>query len=115
MFSFVPHLLPVARGIYSTIHAQLKDGVDETAVANALTASYASSPFVRVGSSIPEMKDVLHTNFCDIGFAVSGRSLVLFSTIDNLGKGAAGQAVQNMNIMFGLSQTEGLIPCFQNR
>lgn len=115
-FTFVPHLLPVARGIYTTIHATLKLGVREGEVKRAFESSYASSPFVRVvAPAIPEMKDVLHTNFCDIGFVADERnhSVVLFSTIDNLGKGAAGQAVQNMNLMFGLSQTEGLLPCFQ--
>lgn len=113
-FSFVPHLLPVSRGIYTTIHAPLKNGVGEREVATTFQSSYASSRFVRmVAPDVPEMKNVEHTNFCDIGFSVEGNRLVLLSTIDNLGKGAAGQAVQNMNVMFDLPQSEGLMPCYQ--
>jgi N-acetyl-gamma-glutamyl-phosphate reductase len=115
-FTFVPHLLPVTRGIYTTIHAKLNREVNAAAVAKAFNTSYESSPFVRViAPSIPEMKDVLYTNFCDIGFSVDEekQTIVILSTIDNLGKGAAGQAIQNMNIMFGLSQTEGLLPCYK--
>jgi N-acetyl-gamma-glutamyl-phosphate reductase len=112
-FSFVPHLLPVSRGIYTTIYCTLRPGVDASMIARAYETAYASSPFVRiVAPAIPEMKDVQHTNFCDIGFVRDGDHLVVFSAIDNLGKGAAGQAVQNMNLMFGLPQTEGLLPCF---
>lgn len=111
-FSFVPHLLPVTRGIYSTIHARVNDGVDEKKLLEAYTSSYDSKPFIRlVHPSIPEMKDVVNTNFCDIGFKLNeNKTLTIFSTIDNLVKGAAGQAIQNMNIMFGLEQTEGLMP-----
>ncbi len=111
-FSFVPHLLPVTRGIYTTIGCRLKSGSGAPDVARAYEASYASSPFVRiVVPAIPDMKNVQHTNFCDIGFVTDSDRLVVFSAIDNLGKGAAGQAVQNMNIMFDLPQTEGLLPC----
>lgn len=113
-FTFVPHLLPVTRGIYTTIHATVKRGIGEAAIGRAFEESYAASPFVRiVAPAIPEMKDVEHTNFCDIGFVLDGERLVVFSTIDNLGKGAAGQAVQNMNLMFGLPQTEGLLQCYK--
>lgn len=111
-FSFVPHLLPLTRGIYTTMHCRVQGGVEAADVQTALSAAYASSPFVRTRApAIPAMKDVLHSNFCDIGFVLDGRTLILFSTIDNLGKGAAGQAVQNMNLMFDLPQTEGLLPC----
>ena len=112
-FTFVPHLLPVRRGIYTTIHATVKAGTMQEKITEAFQSRYASSAFVRLTSGIPEMKDVVHTNFCDIGFVLDGEKLVVFSTIDNLGKGAAGQAVQNMNLMFGLPQTEGLLPCYQ--
>ncbi len=112
-FTFVPHLLPVSRGIYTTIHATVKAGTTQAQIADAFQSSYASAPFVRLVPGIPEMKDVEHTNFCDIGFVLDEEKLVVFSTIDNLGKGAAGQAVQNMNLMFGLPQTEGLLPCYQ--
>lgn len=109
-FTFVPHLLPVTRGIYTTIHATVNEGVDEKQISSAFASAYAHSPFVRLSApGIPEMKNILHTNFCDIGFMLEGEKLVVFSTLDNLGKGAAGQAVQNMNVMFDLPQTEGLL------
>ena len=112
-FSFVPHLLPVTRGIYTTIHALLKNKITGTEVINAFKHNYSSAPFIRfIGTEIPEMKNVVYTNFCDIGFRIyENGTLVLFSTIDNLVKGAAGQAIQNMNIMFGFQQTEGLLKC----
>lgn len=114
-FSFAPHMLPVARGIYTTIHARLREGDNEMTIAHSLLTAYASAPFVRiVAPAIPEMNDVTHSNFCDIGYAVNDKNLILLSTIDNLGKGAAGQAVQNMNVMFDLPQSEGLLPCFKN-
>jgi N-acetyl-gamma-glutamyl-phosphate reductase len=113
-FTFVPHLLPVTRGIYTTIHATVREGTGEKEIAEAFASSYSSAPFVRVvAPEIPELKDVEHTNFCDIGFVLDGEKLVILSTIDNLGKGAAGQAIQNMNLMFGLPQTEGLLPCYK--
>ncbi|MCX6175190.1 MAG: N-acetyl-gamma-glutamyl-phosphate reductase [Ignavibacteriales bacterium] len=112
-FSFVPHLLPVTRGIYTTIHVSLKSSITEKEVINAFKHNYSSTPFIRfIGTEIPEMKNVVNTNFCDIGFRIyENGTLVLFSTIDNLVKGAAGQAIQNMNIMFGFQQTEGLLRC----
>ena len=112
-FSFVPHLLPVTRGIYTTIHASLKSDVSEAKIINTFKHNYSSASFIRfIGTEIPEMKNVVNTNFCDIGFRIyENNALVLFSTIDNLVKGAAGQAIQNMNIMFGFQQTEGLLKC----
>ena len=112
-FSFVPHLLPTTRGIYTTIHSTLKKHVTENDVVNTFKHNYSSAPFIRfIGTEIPEMKNVVNTNFCDIGFRIyENGTLVLFSTIDNLVKGAAGQAIQNMNIMFGFQLTEGLLKC----
>ena len=112
-FSFVPHLLPVTRGIYTTIHAEVKEAIGEDDIDNAFVSSYNSSKFIRLfGTAIPEMKDVLYSNFCDIGYKLmDNKILTVFSTIDNLVKGAAGQAIQNMNIMCGLEQTEGLLKC----
>ncbi|MFA7287906.1 MAG: N-acetyl-gamma-glutamyl-phosphate reductase [Melioribacteraceae bacterium] len=112
-FSFVPHLLPVTRGIYSTIQAKIKIGVSEKDILNAYKEYYTDKSFIRfIGTKIPEMKDVTYTNFCDIGFYLSSDGvLTIFSTIDNLLKGAAGQAVQNMNIMFGFDQSEGIMKC----
>lgn len=109
--SFVPHLLPVTRGIYTSIYAPLKKPVDEQAVSAIYEKYYASAPFVRYSATaIPEIKNVAQTNFIDIGFRVNQEDgqLIVLSAIDNLVKGAAGQAVQNMNIMFGLNETEGL-------
>ncbi|HEX6463704.1 MAG TPA: N-acetyl-gamma-glutamyl-phosphate reductase [Vicinamibacterales bacterium] len=109
--TFVPHLLPIDRGILETIYATLQPGVDETAVASTLQAAYGDSPFVRLtGSDLPEIKHVAHTNFCDIGWKVNAetRQLVLVVCLDNLVKGAAGQAVQNFNIAFGFDETAGL-------
>jgi N-acetyl-gamma-glutamyl-phosphate reductase len=116
-FSFVPHLLPVSRGIYSTIHVTVKDGTTEENFNDAFKSSYSDKPFIRLLSpAVPEMKDVIHTNFCDIGFKLNeNNSLIIFSTIDNLVKGAAGQAIQNMNIVFGLNQTEGLLNCSKKK
>ena len=115
-FSFVPHLLPITRGIYTTIHAKVKPGVTETEINDAYQSSYSDKPFIRlIAPAVPEIKDVLNTNFCDISFKLLDNStLVIFSTIDNLVKGAAGQAIQNMNIMFGFQQTEGLLKCNGN-
>ncbi|MDX9924216.1 MAG: N-acetyl-gamma-glutamyl-phosphate reductase [Ignavibacteriaceae bacterium] len=114
-FSFVPHLLPVSRGIYSTIQVKTKIGICENDIIDAYKSYYNDKPFIRfIENKIPEMKHVLHTNFCDIGFNLStDRVLTIFSTIDNLLKGAAGQAVQNMNIMFGLDQSEGIMKCLK--
>ena len=108
--SFVPHLVPITRGIYTTIHASLHAGMSECDVIELYQSFYHDAPFVRIKRQIPQVKDVLYTNFCDIGVAVDRHTnqLILISVIDNLVKGAAGQAVQNMNIMFGLPQERGL-------
>jgi len=109
--TFVPHLLPIDRGILETIYATLAPGVDEAAVSAALQAAYADSPFVRLtGADLPEIKHVAHTNFCDIGWRVNAarRQIVLISCIDNLVKGAAGQAVQNFNVALGFDEGLGL-------
>jgi len=109
--TFVPHLVPIDRGILETIYGQLRPGVTDADIASAYMAAYANSPFVRLtGSDLPEIKHVAHTNFCDIGWRVSDatRQVVIVSCIDNLVKGAAGQAVQNFNIAFGFDERTGL-------
>jgi N-acetyl-gamma-glutamyl-phosphate reductase len=109
--TFVPHLVPLDRGILETIYARLRPGVDADAIGNALHAAYDGSPFVRLtGSDLPEIKHVAHTNFCDIGWRVDrpGGQLVMVAVIDNLVKGAAGQAIQNFNVAFGFDESEGL-------
>jgi N-acetyl-gamma-glutamyl-phosphate reductase len=109
--TFVPHLVPLDRGIFETIYGRLRPDVDAAAVERALTTAYADSPFVRLtGSDLPEIKHVAHTNFCDIGWKVdrAGGQLVMAACIDNLVKGAAGQAIQNFNVAFGFDETMGL-------
>jgi N-acetyl-gamma-glutamyl-phosphate reductase len=108
--TFVPHLVPLDRGILSTIYVRLVPGTTEDAIAAVYQQTYAAAPFVRlVGSSLPEIKHVAHTNFCDIGWRAdaSGRA-VLVSVIDNLLKGASGQAVQNLNVMLGVDERTAL-------
>jgi len=82
--------------------------MDEQNITDVYTSNYDSKSFIRlINPAIPEMKDVINTNFCDIGFKLNeNKSLVVFSTIDNLVKGAAGQAIQNMNIMFGYNKQQ---------
>ena len=109
--TFVPHLVPLDRGILETIYVRLKPGIAESAIERALTDAYAESAFVRLtGSELPEIKHVAYTNFCDIGWRVEpdGRQVVLVACIDNLVKGAAGQAIQNFNVAFGFDETAGL-------
>jgi N-acetyl-gamma-glutamyl-phosphate reductase len=108
--TFVPHLVPLDRGMLSTIYVQLAPGTTEDMLAEVYEQTYSVAPFIRlVGSSLPEIKHVAHTNFCDIGWRVdrSGRA-VLVSVIDNLLKGASGQAVQNLNVMLGVDERTGL-------
>jgi N-acetyl-gamma-glutamyl-phosphate reductase len=111
--TFVPHLLPITRGIYTSIYAPLAKSVTQSEVVNAFQKYYANEPFIRLSdTAIPEIKNVSYTNFVDIGFRIyaDNNHLIILSAIDNLVKGAAGQAVQNMNIMFGFTETEGLLP-----
>ncbi len=109
--TFVPHLVPLDRGILETIYARLRPGIGADEIGAALTNAYAGSPFVRLtGSELPEIKHVAHTNFCDIGWRVDrqGGQLVMVAVIDNLVKGAAGQAIQNFNVAYGFEETAGL-------
>ena len=110
-FTFTPHLLPLDRGLMATTYVRVAPGTTEDALADVYERAYSGATFVRlVGSALPEIKHVAHTNFCDIGWRIdpSGRA-VLVSVIDNLLKGASGQAVQNMNVMLGLDETTGLL------
>jgi N-acetyl-gamma-glutamyl-phosphate reductase len=110
--TFVPHLVPLDRGILATIFTTLRAGTSEAAVAETLAAAYRDATFVRLtGSTLPEIKHVAHTNFCDIGWRVDAptRRLVLVSCLDNLLKGAAGQAVQAFNLALGLDERTGLL------
>ncbi len=109
---FTPHLLPIPRGILSTIYVKLAKPVTSAELEQSLRAFYEHKPWVRVfgAARLPQIKFSLNTNYCDIGFALSpdGKRAVLVSCLDNLLKGASGQAVQNMNLMFGFDEKEGL-------
>jgi N-acetyl-gamma-glutamyl-phosphate reductase len=110
---FVAHLLPMTRGILNTMYVQLKTGVTLNQVHSLYKKFYKMEPFVRVHplGGQPETKNVANTNFCDIGLAVSPdkKMVVITAAIDNLVNGAAGQALQNMNIMYGFNEVEGLL------
>jgi N-acetyl-gamma-glutamyl-phosphate reductase len=109
---FSTHLLPLARGILSTIYVTLSEPQTPEAVETLFRKTYAGRPMVRIwkAGSLPELQHVAHTNFCDIGFALdaSERRLVIVSCLDNLGKGAAGQAVQNFNHLLEIEEQTGL-------
>lgn len=111
--TFVPHLVPVTRGMLTTIYAELLKGVGYEDIRNCLTSFYTNSSFIRFCSEgmFPDTLHVRGTNYCDIGFKLDLRNkrLIMISAIDNLVKGAAGQAVQNMNIMLGHDETKGLM------
>ncbi|MFK7765990.1 MAG: N-acetyl-gamma-glutamyl-phosphate reductase [Mariniblastus sp.] len=106
---FTPHLVPMDRGILSTIYVKTKQGVTSKTVQSQLEKFYAAEPFVRVTATPPITKDVANTNFCDISVQQCGDMTVIVSALDNLLKGASGAAVQNFNLMFGLPETTGIL------
>jgi N-acetyl-gamma-glutamyl-phosphate reductase len=110
---FTPHLLPIPRGILSTIYLRLKNATENSAIGTVLQNFYRTSPLVRLRPSpqLPEIQHVVRTSYCDLGFALApdGKRLVIVSCLDNLLKGAASQAVQNMNLMCGWNEEEGLL------
>jgi N-acetyl-gamma-glutamyl-phosphate reductase len=105
---FSTHLLPLARGILSTIYVTLSEAYSAEAIETVFRKFYVGRPMVRIwtAGSLPELQHVAHTNFCDIGFSLDnfGKRLIVVSCLDNLGKGAAGQAVQNFNLMLGIEE-----------
>ncbi|MCU1240648.1 MAG: N-acetyl-gamma-glutamyl-phosphate reductase [Candidatus Acidoferrum typicum] len=109
---FSTHLLPLARGILSTIYVTLSAVHSGNEIEAIFRKFYAGRSMVRIwpAGSLPELQHVAHTNFCDIGFCLdsSGKRLIVVSCLDNLGKGAAGQAVQNFNLMLGIEERTGL-------
>lgn len=111
--TFTPHLLPIPRGILSTIYVHLKKPMRAEEIENVYHDFYKAKKFVRVFQTpkLPEIQFSLHTNYCDLGFCLApdGQRLVIVSCEDNLIKGAAGQAVQNMNLMYGFAEEEGLL------
>jgi N-acetyl-gamma-glutamyl-phosphate reductase len=110
--TFVPHLVPLDRGILETIHTRVKAGTTAQQIEDALHAAYATAPFVRLRREmLPEIKHVAYTNFCDVGWRLdepTGR-LLMVSCLDNLVKGAAGQAIQNFNVVLGFDERTGLL------
>jgi len=107
---FTPHLVPLNRGILSTIYLKLKKKMDTKGAIGLYKNFYKDKPFVRIygEGKFPQLRDVVATNYCDIGIKMTGDMAIVVSCIDNLKKGAAGQAVQNMNIMCGFDEAEGL-------
>ncbi|HKF20502.1 MAG TPA: N-acetyl-gamma-glutamyl-phosphate reductase [Candidatus Angelobacter sp.] len=109
---FTPHLLPIPRGILSTIYLRLNVPAAPEEIEDCLRRFYEVSPWVRIfpHGNLPQIQYSLHTNYCDIGFTLAAdkKRMVMVSCLDNLMKGAAGQAVQNMNLMFGWNEEEGL-------
>ncbi|HUK30615.1 MAG TPA: N-acetyl-gamma-glutamyl-phosphate reductase [Candidatus Acidoferrum sp.] len=110
---FTTHLLPVARGILSTLYVWLNEPREANEIETLYRKFYADLPMIRLwpAGKLPELQHVVNTNFCDIGFALdaTGRRLTIVSCLDNLGKGAAGQAVQNLNAMWGFDPQAGVI------
>jgi N-acetyl-gamma-glutamyl-phosphate reductase len=112
-FSFVAHLIPIERGILETIYFRGVDGITGESIVNAYEEFYRNEPFVRLYDAgvAPDLHAIQHTNFCDIGvqYDPATRRGVIVSVIDNLVKGAAGQAVQNMNLVLGFAEQEALL------
>ena len=107
--SFVPHSAPLVRGIFTSATALLDEEIDAGALEGLVREVYAGEPFVRVRKGTPRASVVAGTNFVDLAVHAKGRRAVVLSAIDNLGKGMASQAVQNLNCMFGFPETEGIL------
>jgi N-acetyl-gamma-glutamyl-phosphate reductase len=108
--TFTPHLLPIPRGILSTIYVRFNRKIDRATIESAYTKFFTGSAMIRLRDGLPTIQDVVRTNYCDIGFELSpdGCQAIVISCLDNLLKGAASQAVQNMNVMMGWHEAEGL-------
>jgi N-acetyl-gamma-glutamyl-phosphate reductase len=110
--AFVPHLVPLDRGILETIYVKVQPGTTAEHIADAFAAAYRDEPFVRLtGDALPEIKHVAWTNFCDVGWRLESgtRRLVVVTCLDNLVKGAAGQALQNFNVACGFDERTALL------
>ena len=107
---FTPHVIPAERGILATIYADLTKTLSSDKVLAVYNKYYKDEFFIRLfANKLPQLKDVIESNFCDIGFSIEGKKITIVGVIDNLIKGASGQAVQNMNIIMGFKETEGLL------
>lgn len=114
-FSFVPLVVPMMRGIYAVLTLSLTEAISKVGAETLYQKFYNEAAFVRVQPHTPEVKHVLHTNFCDIAVVhADGNTLIVIATLDNLLKGAAGQAVQNLNLMLGLDERTGFSPSLGN-
>ncbi len=108
---FTPHLAPMTRGILATAYAPLKSPLTEAEARELYEETYRHAPFVRVlRDTLPQTKATLGSNYCDVAVKIDARNqmAIAIAAIDNLGRGAAGQAIQNMNLMFGLEEVTGL-------
>ncbi|MHB8579556.1 MAG: N-acetyl-gamma-glutamyl-phosphate reductase [Ignavibacteriaceae bacterium] len=108
-YSFSTHLLPIAIGIYATTSIHLKNNISEKEIVSKYKSFYSGTPFVRIREIPPQLNWVVNTNFCDINISIRDKVLIITSAIDNLIKGASGQAIQNMNILFGWDETLSLL------
>lgn len=106
--SFVAHSMDAARGIFATVHAELPDEIDQAGLTRLFEQHYAGCPFVRVVADSPTLQDVVGSNFCDVAVAARGRQVIAMAALDNLVKGMAGAAIQNMNLCCGLDERTGL-------
>lgn len=109
---FTPHLIPMTRGILATVYAPLVQDISDEAALSIYEDVYSTAPFVRVlRGALPQTKATLGSNYCDVAVKIDSRTrtAIAIAAIDNLGRGAAGQAVQNMNLMFDLPETAGLL------
>ena len=106
--TFVPHSMDAARGIFATVHLTLAGAPDTESLRRRYQDYYASSPFVRIVDQSPSLQNVVGSNFCDLAVAGRGRQVIALAAIDNLVKGMAGTAIQNLNLMCGLPETTGL-------
>jgi N-acetyl-gamma-glutamyl-phosphate reductase len=107
-FAFVTHLLPAAVGIYSTSFIHTKSKLDKNEIENVYNQFYANSSFIRMRTSPPQLNWVVNTNYCDIHISVKGNKVIIISAIDNLIKGASGQAIQNLNKIYGWKEYLGI-------
>jgi N-acetyl-gamma-glutamyl-phosphate reductase len=106
---FTPHLVPMNRGIFTTIYAAPRRNFTEAGLLDLYREYYAGDPFIRVGTSLPASKDCLGTNFLDLTLRIVRDRVLIFATLDNLVRGASGVAVQNFNRMYGFDERSGLL------
>jgi N-acetyl-gamma-glutamyl-phosphate reductase len=107
--TFVPHVAGIEAGIYSTIYVTLKKGITQSGLRKLYGRYYRGKPFVRINEGMPKLKEVVGTNFCNLGVYVEKKQAIITSCLDNLIKGAAGNAIQCMNVMLGFAQKTGLL------